>query len=306
MIEEILSNLNKKQYRPKSLKTEVVSLVVESAIDLRVEPDSSEMIANRLLNKEIERQKEVDRLNIELKKGSLIQSLLKDGDYLYYIITKIENVDILDIDIMFKRSGLPYENKSFKNCLFKIEESGDVCDIFLSDKNGPIADYWDNLFLELEEVTSDENNTLQTYNYLTHKIKKEIEKESPSDYTLLRNQVLGFFMTQEEFNLEDFFNFTFGSYQPENPEIDIQKIKESITDQLSAKKFDTEFNIVPSAIKSRKTKETKKVNDCISITLDGFDQEIKNNIKTREEHGEKFIMIKSTEEKTYDKFNWGK
>ncbi|WP_312650526.1 hypothetical protein [Proteiniclasticum sp.] len=304
LINEILGNPNRKEYKITSERTEVVSIVLEASKQSLIENDNADLIALRLLDKERDRQKDVNRLRIEIRRGSLFQSLIQEDDHFYYVITKIENVDILDIQDLYKKSGLPYENKSFKNCLFKIADDGEIIQIFLSDKNGPIADYWDNLFLELEALSSDESNTESLFRIVSAKLKKEIEKISPTDYTLYRNQALGFFKTQEKFTIDDFLNYTFGNQNPESSQLDIDKIKESISKKIIDSGTDTEFTIVSSAIKSRKFRETKKINNVASIIIDGYDEEIKTNVQSVEENGDKYIRIKSTDLETFNRFKW--
>ena len=48
----------------------------------------------------------------------------------------------------------------------------------------------------------------------------------------------------------------------------------------------------------------KRVNEGISIEIDGYIENIKDSIYSIEQNGEKYIMIKSTEEETYKSFNW--
>lgn len=76
----------------------------------------------------------------------------------YFIITKIEATDGLDMEELKIREILPFQ-KNFKNALFEINEENEIENIFLSDTNGDISKYWYNDFLEIEEMTTDEVNT---------------------------------------------------------------------------------------------------------------------------------------------------
>lgn len=67
---------------------------------------------------------------------------------------------------------------------------------------------------------------------------------------------------------------------------------------------DTEFSIKSKAINKKKWQETKAVNQFVDITLNGSSDQIKNNISAEEVDGEKFIKIKSTEERTFECFRW--
>lgn len=304
LIKEILENPNRKLYKTTSDRKEVVSIILESISDALVKDENADLISSRLLEKERQRQKDIEQLRKEIKRGSLFQSLLKEEDCFYYILSKIETNDFLDIQDLCKKSGLPYKDKTFKNCLFKVSEDGEILNIFLSDKNGAIANYWYNLFLELEELTSDESNTLKLFNIINSKLKAEIEPISPSEYTLYRNRTLGYFQTQKTFNMDNYFNYTFGDNPIELNLINIDKVKEKITNKVNNMNSDTEFNIVSTAITSRKLRETKKINNVTSLTIEGFDEEIKTNVQSVEENGEKYIKIKATDTETFNRFKW--
>ena len=120
LIKEILENPNKKQYKVRDINTQVVSIIMKSIKDGFTEEDACS-IATRLLYKEQEQQDLVDRLNINIKTGSLFLSLVDDQECYYCVLVKVDSNDYLDETDVVRRSGLPYENKSFKQCLIKIE-----------------------------------------------------------------------------------------------------------------------------------------------------------------------------------------
>ena len=205
LIKEILENPNKKQYKVRDINTQVVSIILKSIKDGFTEEDACS-IATRLLYKEQEQQDLVDRLNINIKTGSLFLSLVDDQECYYCVLVKVDSNDYLDEADVVRRSGLPYENKSFKQCLIKIDKvDAEITDIYLFDRNGPIADYWANKFLELDELLTNEKSTKSSFDLITNILKQSTYKVSLSDYTLLRNQTLGYFKTRGYFNVDDFF-----------------------------------------------------------------------------------------------------
>ena len=147
LIEEILGNRNRQLYKIRDKRTHVVSTVLNAVKNKALLPEDAESIAQRLLDKERERQEEVDRLNVQIKQGSLLLSLVRKGNDYLFAIVKVESNDYLDEEETRRRSGLPYENKSFKQCLFQIDGSTlEITDPFLYDRNRAIADYWANEF----------------------------------------------------------------------------------------------------------------------------------------------------------------
>ncbi len=305
LIEEILGNRNRQLYKIRDKRTHVVSTVLNAVKNKALLPEDAESIAQRLLDKERERQEEVDRLNVQIKQGSLLLSLVRKGNDYLFAIVKVESNDYLDEEETRRRSGLPYENKSFKQCLFQIDGSTlEITDAFLYDRNGAIADYWANEFLELDVLTSDEVNTLDTFGIITNILKRKVERISPADYTLFRNQTLGYYQTSEWFNLDDFYEHVFGTYTSDNKDIDIPAIKNEIGSKIENAARDTSFQIKKNVIKARKLKETRQVNPTVAVTVDGYDDEIKTNIRSQELNGEKYILVRATDEKAYQSFLW--
>ena len=180
----------------------------------------------------------------------------------------------------------------------------EITDIYLFDRNGPIADYWANKFLELDELLTNEKSTKSSFDLITNILKQSTYKVSLSDYTLLRNQTLGYFKTREYFNVDDFFADVFGQYSPENNSINIDEIKNKIGNKIRENSLDSSFVIVPTAIPNRKIKYTKKVNENVMISVTGYDREIKSNIKAKEVAGTKIIEIITTDEETFNSFKW--
>lgn len=305
LIEEILGNRNRQLYKIRDKRTHVVSIVLNAVKNRGLSAEEAESIAQRLLDKERERQEEVERLNVQIKQGSLLLSLVRRKNDFLFAIVKVESNDFLDEEETKKRTGLPYQNKSFKQCLFQIDGNTlEITDAFLYDRNGAIADYWSSEFLELDVLTTDEVNTLDTFGIITNILKRKVERVSPADYTLFRNQTLGYYQTSELFNLDDFYEHVFGAYSSENKDIDIPSIKNEIGVKIENAARDTSFRIEKSVIKARKLKETRQANPTVAVTVDGYDDEIKANIRSQVLNGEKYILVRATDEKTYQSFLW--
>lgn len=303
LISEILEKENKKSFKIIRDSTEVVSIVRQTFADQHME-ESKDAIPNRLLEKEIKAQETVDKLKIKIKKGSLVQAFVKkDSDY-YFLITKIEADDFLASADYKKIEGLPFSKKVLKSCVFHLNENGDIMNIFLADSNGNIATYWYKEFLELEEETTDEQNTKNMFAAFDAILKNELKDKAPADYVVCRNSTLSYFKTQESFAISDAFDYIFGGYSFENESIRRETIEGKINKKIEKKSMDTSFSLKPGSITAKKIKEIKKVNDFISLEINGFDEELKNKIFSKKEGEDKYIILKTTEDKTFDAFNW--
>ena len=97
----------------------------------------------------------------------------------------------------------------------------------------------------------------------------------------------------------------FLSYTFDNEEIEKGKCKivEKIRKKIDDSNLDTQFILKKEVIKDRKTKFREVLNQGISIEIEGHLNDIKNNIHSQEQDGEKYIIIKATED-AYKLFNW--
>ena len=304
IIDEVLEKETKKSYKPRTPTTEVISIITKVLKDMDSNEELLVNISKRLLKYEISTQKDIDKLGTKIRKGCLLQAYIKKDGKNYFIITKIEATDGLDMTELRMRAILPFSKKIIKNALFEINEDEEFGDIFLSDTNANISKYWYDDFLELEEMTTDEMNTQKTYGIVMREIKNKLEKISPSDYTFCRNACITFFKTKGTFDLNDAINDIFLSYNFEDEAIKKEEIIEKIKNKIKKEGLDTQFVLKKDVIKNRLIKMKKRVNEGISIEIDGYIENIKDSIYSIEQNGEKYIMIKSTEEETYKSFNW--
>lgn len=301
---EVTQDENIKRYKVKSETTEVIAMINKIFTNQRIEEGDKDVIAKRLLAQEIIVQTKIEHLGRKIKKGGLIQSFFIDGDGIYYfLISKIESNQYLDETELIRRAGLPYDKKALKSCLFLLNIDGEITDIYISDTNRDGTEYWYNGFLELDELTSDEDNTRKVFLVLSDTLGKEL-KNFESDFILLRNQLLGYFKTKSEFKYAEAMEYIFGNYVPQNDSISLESIKVKMKNRLETKNLDTHFNIEQNVITQRMWKVTRKLNDFSEISLNGHEAEIKNSIRSEERNGEKYIIIKTTNEETFKSFLW--
>lgn len=309
LIEEILNKETKKAYKIVRETTEVVSIIRE-VYNTGTLTKVEDSIPARLLEKEKEAQKEIEKMNKTIRKGCLLQALVEKDEKKYFIISKVEATDGLDMDDFTFTNILPSSKKILKNCLFELEEEGEISNIYLSDTNGNISKYWYDDFLELEEMLNDEKNTKDMFNIFIKEIKNKLENVSPSDYIMCRNSAITYFKTNDNFTLTKAISTIFGTYEFESEELrnkDISnKIKEKIQEKIQKLKLDTEFKLCPKVISSRKTKVRRELTQNISIEVEDYLENMKNDIIAFEEGDEKYIKIRTTNENSFKYFNWKK
>lgn len=294
----------------ESESTEVKTLLDKILFEKNENPENPDClsicdsIANRLLRKEIEAQEKYAHLT-KLQKGSLIQSLVEYQEQLYFLISKVEHESFLNTEDLVRQIGLPYEKKALKTCLIKFTIDDDVESIIVSDTNVRISQYWVKDFLELKEKNSNEKNTSTAFNSIDLVLTRQLKKQSPSDYTMLRNTLIGYFKTQEEFAFEHMINSVFGEYQPEKPElVDMIKIKEVVNKLPEQVGFDKRFTIVGKEISAR-IKKIIKISDKIELNLKDHIDQLKKVIKSEQlPDGEKVIVIKTENEEAYEMFKY--
>jgi len=298
---EVMTNESKRKYTQRSNTTEVVAQVLKTVQEERLIEKNKDIIANRLFSVEKETQERMKHLGIKIQKGSLVQSLFQiDGNY-RFLISKVDANSYLDDDDLIKKSGLSYEDKTYKNCLF-IFDGEEIQEIMISDTNG--TQYWYDSFLELEEIKNDSMNTEESYNILERELKRTY-KSDQSQLVLKRNQLLGYFKNTNNYSINECIDYIFGEDSENEDVTQKNEFKNKVMRNFEKNNVDTQFSIEPDAIKKRKWKETKQANDFVEVTLNGYDEEIKNNISAIENsQGEKYLKIKVTKEDTFASFNW--
>lgn len=168
LIAYVDSNTSIRGYRTRSINTEVISCVldiVKNQIDEDLMTDRMNFIAQRLLLKEREAQKTISNMDTNVQKGSLIQALLydEDKDSSMYLLAKVEHTDFVDdTDFSFKSGFSKDTKKIWKSCIFNIEDID--ADMFTAKVySNTQQNIGMIVFLELEQVLSDEVNTEKAF-----------------------------------------------------------------------------------------------------------------------------------------------
>ncbi len=265
--------------------------------------DVSNVIANRLLKSESSAQVRMDKLDIIILKGIIVQAIINDESSEKFIICKADHNDFLD-DVNYKLArGLPVKKKAFKAFVCDLNGVDEIEEVLVYDTNPKDTKYWWSDFLELSKVFTDEYNTEKAFNAIDKGVFNRIKKKYPQDYTYLRNSTVRYFRSNDSFEMNDFLDNGIGNYEPYDSDLDIKTIKNKVR-ELPEKKnapFDKQFTIVKEKVKAR-FKNTVKLTDQINLEIK---QDVpENTILAHEEpDGSKYVKIRSDEGYKYFKKN---
>lgn len=308
LITYINGNTSIREYRTRSVNTEVISCIldiVKNQIDANLVMGKIDFIANRLLLKEREAQTSVAHMDTNVQKGSLIQALLYDeeDDKYTYLLAKVEHTDFVDdSDFSFKSGFSKDMKKLWKSCTFEIDDLN-AASFSAKVYSNTVAKYWYDNFLELDQVVSDEVNTDKAFRAIESTLNRNVKNIAPRDHTLLRNTLITYFRSNDFIDYDTMITNTVENYHPVELEQEkLEKVIEKLRELPEKHNFDNQFNTVSSAINAR----IRKVYDVchgvqlkITDAIDDFDDTIK---AYRDNDGNKYIRIKTDNDLTYRRF----
>lgn len=312
---------NVRYYKMISDKTEIICQINSLIISLINAKDSEiaatelneieaskisfidKFIAQRLLRSEKKAQEKILKIKKEIRRGSLIQALVIDEDKNYsFIISKVEHVNILDKADWEKHTGLPLEKEILKTCVISYTNTGEINDIKLFDTNAVVAQYWYEGLLELEPLTSNEQNTKKSFSEIHKILVNNIKTKSQVDYGLLKNSLIGYYNQNVGFDFDDLKEKVFTNYKPQNEDaIDMKDVIRKLN-SVSEKRFDKQFEIVPKVIRKNKI-TVYKINEEIDLTIKDSVENLKDIIQSEKVEENMYLKIKVDEE-TYRSFKY--
>lgn len=312
LLQETMDNPNKRAFAFKNTTSPIYGYILdifnsreEDFIENLFNTHSTN-IAIRLMSAE-DRSVEKYPTMKHPKKGSLIITANKTDEEFLITIAKIETAEFLEDINLQLQTGLPFNKKALKTAIISITENEDEeieCLVTVTDSGSAIAKYWTDDFLEVTELTSNEKNTFNAFTSIEKVITKNLKNKAPSDCTELRNNLVGYFKTQAEFQYENMIEHVFGNYTMENSEINLEVIKEKVNKLLEKEKFDTHFTIISKEIKTR-FKKTYQVTEQIELRTNGHIENLRRVIRAKElENGEKVLEIKVDSDIIYKQFKF--
>ena len=261
------------------------------------ERDSAcETIAKRLLAKEIDAQKIIERLKKEIHKGMLIISFVKMTETeKKIIISKADYNEFIEEVSGNKKSGLPIKKKIFKAFIANVSlQNGTeiITNLFTYDSNAVIASYWWKEFLELKTIRNDDENTKIAFSAIEKAVLIPIKEKYKQDYLLLWNATIAYFRGEGEFDLIHYRDVVIGDYIPFDKDLKIKDIKKRITELPTKAGFDIKFKKNPSLITNR-FKNVLSLTTEINLVLMHDIANPKKTFKKHEDADGKYLMIRS-------------
>lgn len=326
-IDFLLESINKSskltEYKMRSNKTEVVSCVIDimnNASELSTDGlegtdkqrNLCKIIAKRFLTDEINAQKDVERMDVDIKSGCLMQALVKENDNYKYLIAKLDYstyLQKLDLDLS---EGIEVNKKRLgKSCLFNFEKNMNVMEISnIQVMLDNTAKYFTNKFLEMDPLYSDEQNTETMSAAVVHTIDQCFKKKYPQERLLLKNAFIHHLQTHPLIDYqnirEEIFTKFFAGPLCQISEEDQNKFNSKIAKLPEAKKFSRQFNCIPSKIKNRIIQNRYELTPFVNLELKQDkceEEELFESIQSGEEtDGRTYLKIYTNDQEALSAF----
>lgn len=292
LVDRILGAKGRRRYRFERPTCEV-PLLLKQAYEDGSWSDIGTSLADRLLRVELTVEGQYGHLP-DIPRGSLIQCAIEYEQGPAYLMAKVEHDQFLDQTQLIRRLGLPYDKQALKTCLVDVDGAGKPGKTWVSDSSSRIARYWWQGFLELEEEYTDEANTQRAFLSIDRLLAKKLKRVARSDYTFLRNTLVGYFRTQPEFNIDAVVEHVYGTYEPENKEeVDLDALRGATEALVDKGLFDERFTLVPKEIKAR-IRRVIPLTDEIDLALKTEIPNLRDVIKARQHpDGMKYLEIRT-------------
>lgn len=321
---KMISNVHMREYKVKSSPNPVISQILNiiqlAFSDANIENaatvlplkkvDTSDntpesIISKRLLESQKSAQIKYKQIT-NIKKGSLIQSLVEKDSELIYIIAVVEHSSFIDEKDLVKKMGLPDASKAtLKAARIHFDKTLANTSIFLSDSSKKITEYWYDGFLDLVESINNISNTKRAYNFIKTHLKNKLSGKYKQDYLEYTNSLNVYFSHNDSFNFEECLDFVFAS-EPISSDVDVEELKSDIKAQKTSNiSFDNVFDVDITDIKTSLSNNRYKLNSNIELKLKAPPDKIKENIYTcKLSDGQVALAITNVDEKILEQFNF--
>ena len=223
-----------------------------------------------------------------------------------YLLAKVEHTEwVDDSDFTFK-TGFSKDKKTiWKSCLFDLSNLT-AQEFYAKVYSDTKAQYWSNGFLELEELKNDELNTQRAFQAIEATLGHGFRGITGPDHTIIRNSFIGYLKSNEHIDYPSMVNSILENYQPEDTNISpekVESIRKALLEQPEKRKFDNQFNSVSTAINAR-IKKVYHVYEGIDLSVKGNIPNLSSIIQSVEKDGSQYLMIRTTDDKTYKQFHF--
>lgn len=307
LINHIDSQKTVRYFKTNSLNKDAIRYILEiaqqnSGIDLRIK--NAGLIANKLLEAEVAAQERVNKMSVDVQKGSLIQALLYDEneEKYKYLLAKVEHSDFIDDkDFGFRTGYAKNKGSIWKSALFDLGElSADsyIAKVYTNTS----AKFWSKSFLELEELLSDSVNTQKSFDAIDVCINK-FKKAYPKDAVYIRNAFIVRMRQSGQVNYDKMINEVLGNYTPFQMDLTkLNEIKEKLFKLPDEKKFERQFDLDPNQITAR-IRKLFDVTPGIQLRIsEGLPNMASLISSYRDDDGKQFLKICTTNKETFESF----
>ncbi len=280
LLSEIHQRPQKREFRIASTTTEFANALskffeMRSLVDEEAASPAASSLAARLLRIEEETERKYGHLKKDrrlLNKGSFLQFVFEGDDGLHYLGVKVEHQFFLDESDFSRRVGIGESHKIYKACKISFDEDGAVSSALVFDTNSSPSAYWWSDFWEMVEVRTDSYNTNIAISAVV-KALGPLKKVAPSDYTVLRNASVAAFKRVGDMDFDAFVSEVIEGYELSEKAASskFNEIVKKIRGLPAAKKFDSQFTLVPSSVSFKKL--TLPLTGEISVT---FNEDMSN------------------------------
>lgn len=315
LVRHTTNNEGVRLYKVHDVNTQVVRCVQDAVeaygSDLIAEEKKqrlqcgAESIADKLLRTEVDMQIQVAPMNVQIKQGSLFQSLLRDenGHYLY-IIAKVEHQSWIDSDSLRRSIGFPGDKLNvWKSAVFlmNLEQNGITFE-HIKVYTDNAAKYWSQKFLELDEVSTDERNTSEAFKAIETELKRSVKKVSEFDYIHLRNAVITYMKTNRQIDYPQMVTDIFAEYIPECGNLNMRSIVINMRGLPGKRNFDQQFTSIPSEVKAKRSVKYRPISG-IEVHIADDIADMESNICSFCDHDQRrFLRIACPDEETFRAF----
>ena len=316
-----LENNTHKTYSVRDVTTQVVNCIAKiveqyiyateytDEVNKRIE-ELAKSISLRLLEVEKSAQERVAHMHTFIKKGSLVQALLKvegEPNRYTYIVAKVEHSEWISGDSLKRDYGFPGDKKNvWKSAVFHLE----IDDGQLSFKDVKIyldnpAKYWHHDFLEVVEQQSDSKNTKTAFEAMDGVLKRKVKVYSERDYFLLRNALIQKMKIPQLIKYDEFVRELIEGYIPDESNLDMNYILQKLLDLPNAQYngFDREFISVPEAVTAKRRTFYPLVSN-LELSLRGDIENAKQTIVAETDpQGTNYLKVRCDDMNTFRTFS---
>ncbi len=263
--------------------------------------DKALELAERLTKVEYDSNERHRNLKSKIPTGILLVAYVDmelDGRNEYKVIlAKADYTEFIEEVTGQKKTGLPTKKKLFKSFIANVqwsEEAPELINMKTYDPQKDRAQYWWDTFLELSEVRSDEENTVNAMKLLKKEILIPIKEQHPEAYLPLYNTTIRYMRARGDFDLEHFRDNVFGAQVINDPSFSMERWKNKITNLTKEeKRFDRNFTKTPEIIKERSYSTELELTPLIDLRIKKDFAAREKIIRPVKEHGDEGIFIKS-------------